>query len=274
MLFFMIMVCVPITNTFADDDYDYEYEEEIGEEIDEEAYVKEFGDTQINVSNPDNESCGAISLSINSTADVAPVSNFDIAGIMLGMSFEDAQTAARENGLYINRPKNSIVYSINSDWKDNLDYECRQQKIYAPASLERCINSLARNRGLLYASEMHLIRPGTGETIDVFFSSNASDNRVYRILYKNDSGEAEGNSQKFQNQKQKKTASFWNSVVAKYGTPNADNYIWASSDNAFDPIMRAYAGHLELIDCGYKREDDSKNIQQSREKFVAKPYAF
>ena len=130
------------------------------------------------------------SVSLNSGANVANVGAFDIAGIMLGMSFDDIQTLFyKSKGLYAPRQKNSIIYTIHIDWKYNLDYECRQQNIIAPAEIEKCINSLARSRGLLYASEVHLLRENTGETIVVYFTSNATDNRVWRVMYNNDVNE-------------------------------------------------------------------------------------
>ena len=207
-------------------------------------------------------------------ANPVAVNNFDIAGIMLGMNFEEVMTAVRENGLYTNIQKNSVVYSIHQDWKYNLDYECRQNKIFAPATLERCINSLAKNRGVLYASELHLERKITGETIDVFFTSNATDNVVWKIVYKNDVNEMEGDAEKFANQRDKKVMAFWQNVLDKYGSPNAGDDKWASSDNSYDPMMTAYFGELELIDCGNKNDDAALNIQQANDNFVAKPYAF
>ena len=45
-------------------------------------------------------------------AEIANVSTFDIAGIMLGMSFDDVQTLfMRNKGLYSPRKKNSIIYT-------------------------------------------------------------------------------------------------------------------------------------------------------------------
>lgn len=218
--------------------------------------------------------CSAASVAINYGESPVAVGGFDIAGIMLGMSFEDAQYAARTSGLYSNRPKNSVIYSIHPEWKSNLDYECRRRNIFVPAELEKCINSLARRRGVLYASELHLVRESTGETIDVFFTSNATDNRVWKIIYKNDADEQEGDDEKFVNQRNKKILTWWQGVLDKYGVPNSGGDKWATSDNAFDPMMTAYFGELDLIDCGRHTEDSSANIQQSQDHFAAKPYAF
>ncbi|MDE5616130.1 MAG: hypothetical protein K2I81_04865 [Alphaproteobacteria bacterium] len=217
----------------------------------------------------------AMPVSMNMDATGANVSTFDIAGIMLGMPFEDVHTLFfKDHGLYAPREKNSIIYTIHPDWKYNLDYECRQQNIFAPAELENCIRSLARHRGLLYASEVHLVRANTGETITVYFTSNATDNLVWRIVYNNDVDEVEGDAEKFENQRQKKILSFWQSVLDKYGAPNSGSDKWITTTNAYDPMMTAYYGALDLVDPGRNASDQARNVSDARENFKAKPYAF
>lgn len=233
-----------------------------------------FDDYTIETNDDTDTACRMVNVSINPGANPTAVSGFDIAGIMLGMNFDEVQLVARENGLYTNRPKNSVVYSIHSDWKYNLDYECRRSGVYVPAKLDACINSLARNRGVLYASELHLVRATTGETIDVYFTSNATDNVVWKIVYKNDVDEIEGDSEKFANQRDKKIWSWWQNVLDKYGNPNSDTDKWVSSDNAYDPMMTAYYGELELVDCGRQAEDSAMNVQNATDNFAAKSYAF
>ncbi len=214
-------------------------------------------------------------VALNEESDIAPVESFDIAGIMLGMSFDDIKNLFFGNdGLYAPRHHNSIIYAIHKDWKYNLDYECRQQGIVIPKDLEQCVNTLAKNRGLLYASELHLVRNLTGETIDVYFTSNATDNKVWRVVYNNDVDVLEGGSEKFENQRQKKILYFWQSVLQKYGAPNSDADKWISSGNAYDPMMTAYYGSLELLYNGLRASDEAKNVKQARENFQVKPYAF
>ena len=85
--------------------------------------VTETGDADLTTS----------TVSINTGAQPITVNNFDIAGIMLGMSFDDVENLfLRGKGLYSPREKDSVIYSIQKDWKYNLDYECRQQGIFAP----------------------------------------------------------------------------------------------------------------------------------------------
>ncbi len=217
----------------------------------------------------------ADSVSMNTGAKSKAVSSFDIAGIMLGMAFEDVQTLFfKDHGLYAPREKDSIIYTISKDWKYNLDYECREQGIVIPADLEKCINSLARNRGLMYASELHLLRSNTDETIVVYFTSNASNNVVWRVVYNNDVNKLEGAAEKFESQRQNKILAFWQNVLDKYGVPNSGSDKWITTNNAYDPMMTAYYGSLDMVDMGLYSTDAAQNVKQSRENFRARPYAF
>jgi len=207
------------------------------------------------------------------------VRQFDIGGAMLGMTYDEIDKIFFDNtALYAPRKKDSIIYTINKNWKYNLDYECRHNNIYLPEQVEQCIRSLARSRGLLYVSEIHLDREFTGETIDIYFTSNATNNVVYKIVYKNDvnilEGVDDGIHLNFTDQRDKKRLAFWQGVINKYGNPNSGEDKWISSENAYDPMMKAYYGQLELIDNGINATDEANNIQTSREKFQAKPYAF
>ena len=214
-------------------------------------------------------------VSFNSDAGAVDVKHFDIAGIMLGMNYDEINNLFFNNSaLYAPRKNNSVVYTINKEWKYNLEYECRQNNIFVPEKLEKCVNSLARNRGLLYVSEIHLERTFTGETIDVYFTSNATNNLVWKIVYNNDVNEMEGEDAKFENIREKKILSFWQGVVDKYGVPNSGEDKWISAENVYEPMMQAFYGQLVLTDNGLNASDSSENIMKARENFQAKPYAF
>ena len=209
-------------------------------------------------------------------ADYIDVENLDISGAMLGMSFNDIYTLFfKTKTLYTPLKRNSIVYTLATDWRYNLDYECRQQGVIIPSKLEKCILSLARSRGLLYPAELHLSRPSTGETIDIYFTSNATDNVVWKIVYQNDVNDLEGDGEKFANQRDKKVLAFWEGVLDKYGAPNdMGGDKWISSDNSFEPMMTAYYGKLELTNLGLAGRDAALNVRQSKANFKPKSYSF
>lgn len=212
---------------------------------------------------------------LNDGEDVANVGDFDLSGVMLGMTYDDIHNLFfNMRGLYTPRKKNSVIYSLHPDWKANLDYECRQQGTVIPSELDKCIKTLARNRGLLYVSEIHLERENTGETLVAYLTSNATDNRVWRVVYKNDVNEQEGADEKFVKQRENKILVFWQNVLDKYGAPNSGTDHWISSTNSYDPMLIADYGVLELVDRGMESSDQAKNILTARENFKAKPYAF
>ena len=258
----------------ADDGFDIlGDDEEIYDEDD--GFVNAGDEISFSDSGSDDALTGASNLTLNEGSGLVNVGGFDIAGIMLGMSFDDVHNLYYDNAsLYTPRKRNSLVYTIPQDWKYNLDYECRQAGIVQPNKLDKCIRGLARKRGLLYVSEIHLERVKTGETVDVYLTSNATDNVVYRVVYTNDADKKEGTNPKFDDQREKKILSFWKTVIKKYGAPNSGQDTWITSTNSYDPKMTAYFGALELVDEGRHAMDAATAAKQSRENFRAKPYAF
>ena len=270
LIVFMVALPFGMSQAVADDDgFDF-----LEEETDE---FEDAGNDDIMYADDTggDDSLAAESVSLNDGAGLVNVGGFDIAGIMLGMSFEDVYNLYHnQSNLYAPRKRNSLVYTIPQDWKYNLDYECRQSGVFQPNKLDKCIRGLARSRGLFYVSEVHLERAKTGETIDVYFTSNSTDNVVYRIVYNNDVEKLESNNPKFIDQREKRRLAFWKTVVQKYGEPNAGTDTWATSANAYDPKMTAYYDSLELVDEGRHAMDAANAAQQSRDNFRAKPYAF
>ncbi len=271
---FMMAFVVPV-GCYADDDDGFDFMDDDYEYSDEDDAFSIGDNTDIMYSEPEDDESMPESVSLNDGAGLVNVGNFDIAGIMLGMSFEDVYNLYHNNhSLYMPRRRNSLEYTIPLDWKYNLDYECRQNGIVQPEKLDRCIRGLARSRGLLYVSEIHLERAKTGETLDVYLTSNATDNVVYRVVYNNDVDKLEGSNPKFADQREKKILAFWKNVIKKYGAPNSGQDTWITSTNTYDPKMKAYYGSLDLVDEGRRAMDARNAAQQSRDNFRAKPYAF
>ena len=212
---------------------------------------------------------------LNPGARNLDVMSFDIAGVMLGQPFDVVFNQFRNRqSLYQLRARNAVVFSISRDWKHNLDYECRQRNIFAPRQLANCVNSLARARGLLYASELHLERPATGERIVVYFTSHATGNIVWRVVYTNNVDDLPGEHERFHAQRESRIATWWSAVLDKYGEPNSGTDRWISADNTFEPMMSAWFGRLELTDLGLNAYDAAENFQNARENFPALPYFF
>jgi len=227
------------------------------------------------------QTTGDIDLLVAATANLNPgmpmadVMSFDIAGIMLGQDFATVYRTFRDTPqLYQFRARNPVVFSISRDWKVNLDYECRRNRVFAPMALSNCINAIARERGLLYAAQLHLERPATGETITVHFTSNATGNVVWRVIYENDVDNIPGDAEIFHWQRESRVFVWWNAVVEKFGMPNSGNDRWISSSSTFEPMMTVFYGRLDLTDLGLNAYDVSLNFQSARDNFPALPYFF
>ena len=111
-LLFLISLCfvafAPIISVADDfeDDFDFDDDYSVIETSDE--------DTDVNVDG----------VSLNSGAGSVDVKHFDIAGVMLGMNYEEIYNLFFNNSsLYAPKKKNSIVYTINKEWNYNLDYD-------------------------------------------------------------------------------------------------------------------------------------------------------
>ena len=110
--------------------------------------------------------------------------------------------------------------------------------------------------------------------------ANAKSNLLWEgaghtsVVYTNDVNDVEGDAEKFANQREKKILAFWQNVLDKYAAPNSGTDKWITTSNAYDPMMTAYYGSLDLVDMGRFSTDAAKNVQQARENFHAKPYAF
>ena len=117
---------------FADDDFydEYEYDDTTDDLSFDEFATVDSGDIDVNTE----------SVSLDYGRTPVDVKHFDIAGVMLGMDYDEVYNLFfNRSGLYAPRAKNSVVYTINKEWKYNLDYECRQNNIFIPEKLENCI---------------------------------------------------------------------------------------------------------------------------------------
>ena len=132
----ILIFVMMITSTVVADEFDFD---DFGDA--DYGVNDSFDNYTIETGNSDGElGCAMTTVAINGDAAPLAVGNFDISGIMLGMNFDEVQMVVRENGLYTNRPKDAVVYSMHPDWKYSLDYECRQQNVFIPEKLNQCIN--------------------------------------------------------------------------------------------------------------------------------------
>ena len=107
---FLVLINATVNFSFADE-YDAFYEDD---DLSEFAIVDDVDN--------DADDMNLDMVTLNPGADVVNVRQFDIAGIMLGMNYDEINNLFFTNGgLYAPRRNNSIVYTINKDLKYNLD---------------------------------------------------------------------------------------------------------------------------------------------------------
>jgi len=200
------------------------------------------------------------------------VQAFDIAGITLGAThkyvMEDWLTET-EYKLMKSETK------IPDYFEYNYNYECRRAGNKTPMAIETCIKMYAGKNKKEYVHQMNLKRLKTGEEIEIYFTSNETENVVYKIKYKNDVNELEGIGVAYQYQKQEKIRNFWAATLEKYGQPNLGQQVWASDPtDEKKPVLRAYYGQLVLEHLELFESDIAKSQTEAQLKFKTKKYSF
>ena len=170
---------------------------------------------------------------------------FDIAGVLLRMSYRQVQAVLRKNGYTVEKEEIHIPKIL----KWNYDYECREQGTVGFEAIQDCIESKAVENGLYYTQALKLKNFTTGEKIDVYFTTPLTQNVVYKIDYK--SAPAQKNhaetTERTQYQKERELLGFWERTYIKYGQPSeqvAGKQIWRYGENA--PYLEAGQGQLVL----------------------------
>ena len=168
---------------------------------------------------------------------------FDISGVMLRMSGEQVDAALKKRGFRKVYQKFDIPNFIR--WRN--EEKCRNQGVVGYERLESCVTETAKKDKHQYVSLTRYAKFNTKEEITVRFTSNFTNNKVYKIIYKSMASTIHGNSQKAIYLRNIKIYDFWKKVNHKYGAPdNKDSVTWGLGGNK--PYMQASTGLLILED--------------------------
>ena len=168
---------------------------------------------------------------------------FDISGVMLRMSGEQVDAALKKRGFRKVYQKFDIPNFIR--WRN--EEKCRNQGVVGYERLESCVTETAKKDKHQYVSLTRYAKFNTKEEITVRFTSNFTNNKVYKIIYKSMASTIQGNSQKAIYLRNIKIYDFWKQVNHKYGAPdNKDSVTWGLGGNK--PYMQASTGLLILED--------------------------
>ena len=168
---------------------------------------------------------------------------FDISGVMLRMSMSQVNETMRKKGFRKVYQKLDIPNFIR--WRN--EERCRNQGVVGYERLENCVAETAKKDNHQYVALTKYTKFETKEEISVRFTSNFTNNKVYKIIYKSMASTIQGNSPKAIYLRNIKIYDFWKKVNHKYGAPdNKEAVTWGLGGNK--PYMQAATGLLILED--------------------------
>ena len=187
---------------------------------------------------------------------------FDISGVMLRMSYKQAEDALKKRGYKKTMQKMDIPNFIR--WRN--EEKCRNQGVIGYERLENCVTKLAQKENYQFISEATFNKFDTKETVKIFLTSTFTNNKVYKITYRSEAANLTGNSSKAIYLRNIKVYDFWKKINQKYGVPdNKDDVMWGLGGNK--PYMRAATGFLVLED-NMLRELDYTRMSREDQRFM------
>ena len=168
---------------------------------------------------------------------------FDIAGVMLRMSYNQAETELFKRGYKRISQKMDVPNFIR--WRN--EEKCRNQGVVGYERLENCIIKLAQKDNHYYISQATFNKFDSNETVEIFLSSTFTNNKVYKITYRTEAANVTGSGTKAVYLRNLKVYDFWKKISQKYGHPDDEqDAIWGLGDNR--PYLKASTGYLRLED--------------------------
>ena len=191
---------------------------------------------------------------------------FDISGIMLRMSLNQVEKTMKNRGFQKINAKFTIPNFIK--WRN--EETCSSQGIIGFERLQSCIASLAKKDGHEYVYYLKYAKFDSKEEIEVFLTSNFTDNKVHKIMYRSKIPEVAGNSPKATYIRNIKIYDFWKKINQKYGNPdNKANVTWGLGGNK--PFLKAATGYLLLEDPMFV-EMDYTRMSREDQRYVHSDY--
>ncbi|MBQ9235373.1 MAG: hypothetical protein IJ184_02790 [Alphaproteobacteria bacterium] len=187
---------------------------------------------------------------------------FDIAGVMLKMSVQQVEDVMRNRGFKRINARFQIPNFIK--WRN--EESCRATGIVGYERNQACVVQKAKKEGFEYIQYLKYAKFDTKEQMEVYFTSNFTDNRVYMIEYRSTIAGITGNSPKATYIRNLKIYDFWRRINRKYGPPdNKEMVTWGLGSSK--PFMQASTGYLKLKDAMFLEMDYTK-MSREDQKFI------
>ena len=168
---------------------------------------------------------------------------FDISGVMLRMNAKQADEALLKRGY----KKAAEKYEIPNFIRWRFEEMCRNQGVVGYERLESCVVQMSKKNNYLYVQHQNYNNYKTQESIELFYTSNFTGNKVHRIIYQSQAANIKGNSAKANYLRNIKIYDFWKQINQKYGVPdNQEQVTWGLGENK--PYLKAATGYLLLTD--------------------------
>lgn len=187
---------------------------------------------------------------------------FDISGVMLRMGLQQATRTLENRGFQKVNAKFEIPNFIK--WRNEED--CRKQGVVGYERLEACVIEKAKKAGHQYLQYIKYVKFDSKEEIDLYLTSNFTENKVYKIVYISRIAAITGNSPKAVYIHNLKVYDFWKKINQKYGQPdNKTDVTWGLGGNK--PYLKAATGYLLLEDPMF-REMDYTRMSREDQRFI------
>lgn len=194
---------------------------------------------------------------------------FDISGIMLRMDLPQVAAAMEKRGY----KKTSVQMEIPNFIRWRFDEQCRNQGIVGYERAASCVTQLAKKNNHQYVQHISFNNFRTKETIDVFFTSNFTGNKVYRVMYQTEAANIKGTGPKAEYLRNLKIFDFWKKINQKYGKPdNPDRVTWGLGEKK--PSLQADTGRLVLYDPMLLELDHTRMAREDQKFMNTAVYTF
>ena len=187
---------------------------------------------------------------------------FDIAGVMLRMSLDQTERTLQNRGFR----KINAKFQIPNFIKWRYDETCRNEGVVGYERLEACVINKAKKGGYEYLQYLKYAKFDSKEEIEIYFTSNFTENKVYKIVYRSRIASITGNSPKAIYIRNIKVYDFWKRINQKYGQPDdKSTVIWGLGGDK--PYLKADTGYLLLEDPMF-RELDYTRMSREDQRFI------
>ena len=191
------------------------------------------------------------------------VSVFDVSGVMLRMSLQQAESALMKRGYKLL----SQHFEIPNFIKWRYEEKCRDSGVVGYERLNSCVVKAAKDGNYQFVESARFAKKDSKEELVIWLTSNFTNNKVYKIAYETGiTNINRGSGEKIAYLRSVKIYEFWRRINQKYGNPdNKEEILWGLGDNK--PYMKAATGKL-LLEDPMLRELDYTRMSREDQKFM------